>query len=327
VISEFDSLRMGCDDEGGDVAANGFTLQNLGPIDVTDVLSSTQAAMSLTHDGLTRQITALKKCGQQIVNAKKPLMDGLDQKVSSTPLLQETCSLNTALKAYSMYIDASYADMADSLAFCEDVVLGRLATADQLLLRRVKARENAVAQSQETVEEFDAKLLKAKKEALKKHEAMELAKEGRDVGVGNGIGVNTRREATGVNDFLRFANDARAANDHTDDTAALLLSAISKRDTIARASRIAGESCLLSALGSQAKFLKSMVTSEKLAVEKRLKLLEGLEKEVDKIDVRGDLSWFIEKQEERQVKSMDGYNVHDGGVGEAKAPTFELPKR
>ena len=191
------------------------------------------------------------------------------------------------------------------------------ATADQLLQRRVKARENAVSQAQFLVEEFDQKLEKAKKDALKKHELMESAKEGKEVGVGNGIGVNAKREATGVNEYLKLANDARVANDNVEDTSAMLLSAISKRDTVARASRIAGESCLLSAVGSQAKFLKSMVNSEKMALEKRIKLLEGLEKEVDKIDVRGDLSWFIEKQEELEVKSRDTYNVHDGGVAAA----------
>ena len=125
------------------------------------------------------------------------------------------------------------------------------------------------------------------------------------------------RQAIGVNEYLKLANEARVANDHVDDTAALLISAISKRDTVARASRIAGESCLLSAAGSQSKFLKSMVNSEKIALEKRIKLLEGLEKEVDKIDVRGDLSWFIEKQEELELRSRDAYNVHDGGVAAA----------
>eukprot|EP00520_Triparma_pacifica_P006158 CAMPEP_0118638930 /NCGR_PEP_ID=MMETSP0785-20121206/3958_1 /TAXON_ID=91992 /ORGANISM="Bolidomonas pacifica, Strain CCMP 1866" /LENGTH=802 /DNA_ID=CAMNT_0006530235 /DNA_START=77 /DNA_END=2481 /DNA_ORIENTATION=- len=316
VISEFDSLRIGCDDDGGDLSANGFTLQNLSPVDVTNILSSTQSAMSLTHDALTRQVAALKRCGQQIANAKKPLADSLSEKTTSTPLLHESCSLKTALEAYSAYIDASYTDMADSLSFCDDVVLPRLATADQLLLRRVKAREGAVAQSQATVEELDAKLNKMKVNALKKHALMEAAKEGKEVNVGNGRGVIAKREATGVNEYLKFANDARVANDQVDDTAALLLSAISKRDTVARASRIAGESCLLSALGSQAKFLKSMVKSEKIALEKRMKLLEGLEKEVDKIDVRGDLSWFVERQE---GKGKDGYNVHNGGVAAALA--------
>jgi hypothetical protein len=60
----------------------------------------------------------------------QPLTEGLNQTRTSTPLLHESCSLKTALEAYSAYIDASYSDMADSLAFCDGVILPRLATGE-----------------------------------------------------------------------------------------------------------------------------------------------------------------------------------------------------
>ena len=53
---------------------------------------------------------------------------------------------------------------------------------------------------------------------------------------------------------------------------------------------------MLSTMGSQVKFLKTVVKNERQHLEKRIKYLEDLESKVDEIDVRGDLSWFMERQ-------------------------------
>lgn len=87
------------------------------------------------------------------------------------------------------------------------------------------------------------------------------------------------------------------------------MNALSRRDQVLRASRVAGEAALLSALGGQVKFLKSTASEERRYLERRLKLLEEFEEKVDKVDVRGDLSWYFE-----QHPILSGYNPHDGGI-------------
>lgn len=69
-----------------------------------------------------------------------------------------------------------------------------------------------------------------------------------------------------------------------------MLNALSAVDTTKRSAHIAAESCLLSAGMAQAKYLKSIVMSEKAALEQRLKDIESVEQIIDNIDVRDDMN-------------------------------------
>ena len=304
--SGFDVIRTGCDDKGGDALANGFTLHNCSMREVSEMVASSDAAMALTHETMSRQLLALKRCSQMISASKKVLSQSLQastERTTSTPIVQKSSTLGSAMSSYDRYLDVAFANVNGSLSFCEDVVLSRLTTSNKLLQRRMRAREVALARAQADVEELDAKLDRCKREATRKHDFLD--------------GIGAEKDGAFANDYLKLANETRLADNAVDDTAALLLSALSRRDTVAKASRVAGEGCLLSALGSQARFIEDFVKHERLYLKQRLNFLDELEKDVSKIDVRGDLRAQSDKLSESAPSANAQYNVHDGGVAAA----------
>ena len=173
----------------------------------------------------------------------------------------------------------------------------RAATALKLTKRRTAAREQALAKADATLKDKDAALQKAKEHAKMKLQQLQNAQDGKLVDQGNAVNAVPMRGALApAATVLKIANEARVANEAIEDCANALMGAIEKRDIAYRASKIAAEACLLSASGSAAKLLKSLARNERQNLTKRLKALEDFELAVDDIDIRSDLSWYIEKQ-------------------------------
>lgn len=235
VVSEYDSLRVGSDEPNGDYLSNGFSMHSLPQMSVTNCLSSTSSALAMQLTHLQTLEKSLKKASSQIKQVRAceerkaksanaaalaltntharrivgsttssqslaPINQATNQTHSSTPLFQTSTSLNSALSAYSLYIDESYASLDSSLSHYADVIHGRLGTSSSLLSRRAGARSAALEECSKKVAAADASLARAKANAARKREQMRQAQLGSRVPQGNARGaqqqVSVREERT-----------------------------------------------------------------------------------------------------------------------------------
>lgn len=110
------------------------------------------------------------------------------------------------------------------------------------------------------------------------------------------------------------------SDENVTDAAGKLLNAISAADTTKRSARIAAETCLLSCANSQMKCLKALVAMEKDSLAERLKIIDELEKKIDKVDVRSDLDVFIQHEKTEVPNGTTNLgDDDDGGIASALA--------
>ena len=86
---------------------------------------------------------------------------------------------------------------------------------------------------------------------------------------------------------------ALMADDDIQDAADALLNILAALDTTRRSARIAAETCLVSAANAHAACLRSMLKLERESLQERLNDLDGLEEQLEQIDVRADLDAYI----------------------------------
>jgi len=86
---------------------------------------------------------------------------------------------------------------------------------------------------------------------------------------------------------------ALKADDDIQDAADALLNILAALDTTRRSARIAAETCLVSAANAHAACLRSMLKLERESLQERLNDLDGLEEQLEQIDVRADLDAYI----------------------------------
>jgi len=110
------------------------------------------------------------------------------------------------------------------------------------------------------------------------------------------------------------------AEEDVKDTAGALLNVLSVNDTTKRSACIAAEACLLSSTSAQAECVRSLVKIERASITERLKLIEGLEKKINSINVRKDLNNFIEHEKQKvPLGSTRTGDDDDGGIASALA--------
>lgn len=112
---------------------------------------------------------------------------------------------------------------------------------------------------------------------------------------------------------------AMAADEAIEDRAGSLLNILSTLDTTKRSSRIAAETCLLSACHAQEKCIRSLIALERAAIEDRLENIKALEQIADNINVRSDLDSYITKDKKERGGSTRLGDDDDGGVASALA--------
>ena len=107
---------------------------------------------------------------------------------------------------------------------------------------------------------------------------------------------------------------ALAADAAVEEAASSFLNVLSTWDSTRRSAQIAAETCLLSSGNAQASCLRSIIASEREAMEERLRLLEQLESVADEIDVRADVEKYITIDKTKEGGRSHGGEYDDGGI-------------
>ena len=111
------------------------------------------------------------------------------------------------------------------------------------------------------------------------------------------------------------------ANERVEDAAQDLLQALSNLDSTRRAARVVAETTLLNAGNAQMHCIREFVSLERKAIEKRLELVEKLEKTIQETEtrVREDLDNYITKDKKERGGTSHLGDDDDGGIASALA--------
>eukprot|EP00977_Amphora_coffeiformis_P004909 scaffold1049_cov168-Amphora_coffeaeformis.AAC.3 len=114
---------------------------------------------------------------------------------------------------------------------------------------------------------------------------------------------------------------ALLANERVEDAAQDLLQALSNLDTTRRAARVVAETTLLNAGNAQIHCIREIVSLERQAIERRLELVEELEKRIreTEVRVREDIDNYIMKDKKERGGTSHLGDDDDGGIASALA--------
>lgn len=110
---------------------------------------------------------------------------------------------------------------------------------------------------------------------------------------------------------------AVAADEAVRKSAEKLLTALSDWDKRSRSARLAAETCLVDVGNAEAKFLRSIVKSERESLRERTRLLDELEEALDQVDVQEDLRKYVINDKEHVGGTSSVGDDEDGGISSA----------
>ena len=110
----------------------------------------------------------------------------------------------------------------------------------------------------------------------------------------------------------RLRQAAVESDEQVQDAAGSLLNILSASDTTRRSARVAAEATLLSSAQAQLSCLRSLVKLERESMEERVRLLERLERVVEKVDVREGIIPTKEWSKEDSLGEGDEVGSEEG---------------